>query len=348
MKHLFTAAAMLFSMTTFAQVGINNTSPKATLDITAKTTDGSKPEGLIIPQLSGSNIHTATAAGVYGTNQKGLIIYATSADSSPTGATANITAAGYYYFDGSTWQKIMTGSVTNSDLTTGVGGIYKGSGSLSGNTTVTQGSNTLAFTSTATNGFSVDGTTLSVDAANHRVGIGTSSPTQKFEITSGIANDSGMKFNNLTSSSPVSSGKALAVDANGKVVTISTSTPTAQVVAENLAPNVGSGTNKSWSIPYNHPGGLAYINIAATCWSTTGNMTSITFEIRDASNQIIQLKSVRLPAVVPVNVRISMPPIISAINLPAGAYTFYVYKSSGFSDTLIDASDVISISSLIF
>jgi hypothetical protein len=182
MKHLFTAAAMLFSMTVFAQVGINNTSPKATLDITAKTTDGSKPEGLIIPQLSGSNIHTATAAGVYGANQKGLIIYATSADSSPISTTANITSAGYYYFDGTNWQKVMTGSVANSDLAIGVGGIYKGSGSLSGNTTVTQGSNTLAFTSTATNGFSVDATTLSVDAANNRVGIGTVSPSSMLHI----------------------------------------------------------------------------------------------------------------------------------------------------------------------
>ncbi|WP_374458500.1 beta strand repeat-containing protein [Chryseobacterium taeanense] len=127
MKHLFTAAAMLFSMTAFAQVGINNTSPKATLDITAKTTDGSKPEGLIIPQLSGSNIHTATAAGVYGSNQKGLIIYATSADSSPISTTANITAAGYYYFDGTNWQKISTGNTVSTSLASG--NIYVGSAS---------------------------------------------------------------------------------------------------------------------------------------------------------------------------------------------------------------------------
>ncbi|WP_148285238.1 hypothetical protein [Flavobacterium sp. B17] len=119
MKHLFTTAALLFSMTAFAQVGINNTSPKATLDITAKTTDGSKPEGLIIPQLSGSNIHTATAAGVYGANQKGLIIYATSADSSPISTTANITAAGYYYFDGTNWQKISTGNTVSTSLASG-------------------------------------------------------------------------------------------------------------------------------------------------------------------------------------------------------------------------------------
>jgi hypothetical protein len=126
MKHLFTAAAMLFSMTAFAQVGINNTSPKATLDITAKTS-GTKPEGLIIPQLAGSDIHTATAAGVYGSAQKGLIIYATSADSSPISTTANITSAGYYYFDGTNWQKISTGNTVSTSLASG--NIYVGSAS---------------------------------------------------------------------------------------------------------------------------------------------------------------------------------------------------------------------------
>ncbi|WP_346985189.1 hypothetical protein [Chryseobacterium sp. POE27] len=119
MKNIITAAAMLFSMTAFAQVGINNTSPKATLDITAKTTDGSKPEGLIIPQLSGDKIHTATTAGVYGPNQKGLIVYASTADSAPAGATASITAPGYYYFDGGAWQKIATGNTLNTSLASG-------------------------------------------------------------------------------------------------------------------------------------------------------------------------------------------------------------------------------------
>ncbi|WP_374460870.1 hypothetical protein [Chryseobacterium taeanense] len=182
MKHLFTAAAMLFSIIAFAQVGINNTSPKATLDITAKTTDGSKPEGLIAPRLKGNEIQS----GTYGSDQKGAIIYATTAATAPNAVTTNITQSGYYYFDGSVWQKVITGSVANSDLTTGAGGIYKGSGSLSGNTTVTQGANTLAFTSTATNGFSVDGTTLSVDAANHRLGIGTTSPSSKLDVNGGV------------------------------------------------------------------------------------------------------------------------------------------------------------------
>ncbi|WP_148285288.1 hypothetical protein [Flavobacterium sp. B17] len=129
MKHLFTTAALLFSMTAFAQVGINNTSPKATLDITAKTS-GTKPEGLIIPQLSGDQIRTATAGAVYGTNQKGLIVYASSADTAPAGATASITAAGYYYFDGTNWQK-MTGAAA-ADATTTSKGIIQLAGDLAG------------------------------------------------------------------------------------------------------------------------------------------------------------------------------------------------------------------------
>ncbi len=44
---------LLFSHAANSQVGINNISPKATLDITAKTTDGTKPEGVIAPRLSG-------------------------------------------------------------------------------------------------------------------------------------------------------------------------------------------------------------------------------------------------------------------------------------------------------
>jgi len=65
-------------------------------------------------------------------------------------------------------------------------GIYSGSGSLSAATTVTQAANTLAFTSTATNGFSVDGTTFSVDAANNRIGVGTAAPAYPIDVNGAI------------------------------------------------------------------------------------------------------------------------------------------------------------------
>ena len=55
-------------------------------------------------------------------------------------------------------------------------------GSLLAPTTIAQAAHTLAFTSTATNGFSVDGTTFSVDAANDRIGMGTAAPDFRLHV----------------------------------------------------------------------------------------------------------------------------------------------------------------------
>ena len=63
--------------------------------------------------------------------------------------------------------------------------IYNSNGSLTANRTITQGTNTLAFTSSATNGFSVDGNTFSIDALNNRVGIGTTTPNAKLHVDFG-------------------------------------------------------------------------------------------------------------------------------------------------------------------
>ncbi|PDS25260.1 hypothetical protein B0A77_05340, partial [Flavobacterium branchiophilum] len=54
---------------------------------------------------------------------------------------------------------------------------------MAGNRIVTQGANTLAFTSSVVNGFSVGGATFSVDALNSRVGIGSSTPLAKLFVT---------------------------------------------------------------------------------------------------------------------------------------------------------------------
>lgn len=260
MKNIITLAVSLFSLTIFAQVGINNNTPKATLDITAQTTNGSKPEGLLPPRLTGDQIQAGDAQ--YTAAQAGIIIYATAAATAPSTKTANITAAGYYFYDGSAWQKItsgaavadattaakgivqlagdlsgtaaspaiaanavtsakiLDGTVANADLATGTGGIYKGSGSLSGNTTVTQGANTLAFTSTATNGFSVDGTTLSVDAANDRVGIGTNVPSTKLHIQ-GDGTNSALRLENT----PVVTGPYSALGINDITGNVGTYSP---------------------------------------------------------------------------------------------------------------------------
>lgn len=74
---------------------------------------------------------------------------------------------------------ITDGTIANIDLNTGVGGLYKGSGSLSGATTVTQGANSLAFTSSTATGTAISiqpttttGTALSIQPTGLTTGTG--------------------------------------------------------------------------------------------------------------------------------------------------------------------------------
>ncbi|WP_123902667.1 tail fiber domain-containing protein [Chryseobacterium elymi] len=111
MKKGFYLGAVFAANFIFGQMGINNSDPKATLDVTAKTTDGTKPEGIIAPRLTGEEIKGKDAK--YLAEQKGTIIYATSASSDAGMAgkkTINIAAEGYYYFDGLIWQKFNSGT----------------------------------------------------------------------------------------------------------------------------------------------------------------------------------------------------------------------------------------------
>jgi hypothetical protein len=136
MKHFITLAVLFISLIIKAQVGINNTSPKATLDITAKTNNGTKPEGLIAPRLTGDQIQSGD--GQYDTAQKGAIIYALSAASSPSTKTANINAEGYYYFDGSVWQKLSNSSVPAVVVTSSaLNGTYKAGTAMTASNTFT-------------------------------------------------------------------------------------------------------------------------------------------------------------------------------------------------------------------
>lgn len=139
MKNIITLAVSLFSLTIFAQVGINNNTPKATLDITAQTTNGSKPEGLLPPRLTGDQIQAGDAQ--YTAAQAGIIIYATAAATAPSTKTANITAAGYYFYDGSAWQKLTgaTGDTTNDAWVNDTGNTMVKVGTKADGTTRTAG-----------------------------------------------------------------------------------------------------------------------------------------------------------------------------------------------------------------
>lgn len=115
MKKQFISLSIVISGLSFAQVGINTETPKATLDIVATPADLTKIDGLIAPRLKGSELKAKDSN--YGSPQTGAMVYVTealaTANTSPK--TLNVTAAGYFYFDGSIWQKIAGNalSITN-------------------------------------------------------------------------------------------------------------------------------------------------------------------------------------------------------------------------------------------
>ncbi|MEJ5106985.1 hypothetical protein [Chryseobacterium sp. MYb328] len=208
MKKITLLAFVIMGGMVFSQVGINTVSPKSTFDITAKTTDGSKPEGLIAPRLTGDQIKAGD--GLYGADQKGSILYVTEPVGTSSPKTININAEGYYFFDGNVWQKIF------------INNIYNNNGTLVSNRTVNMADKTINFTSAATTGtshFQVDGTTLNVDAVNHRMGIGTAAPAAKLDITSSTAG--GIKITDGTQKE----GRLLVADDNGLATWRDTSSP---------------------------------------------------------------------------------------------------------------------------
>lgn len=90
------------------QVGINTSTPKATLDVMAN--NNNSPIGVLPPRLSGDQLKSLDS--YYTDDQKGAIVYVTGPVSSPSQKTQNISAPGYYYYDSdlSVWTSIGSSS----------------------------------------------------------------------------------------------------------------------------------------------------------------------------------------------------------------------------------------------
>ncbi|MGG1923632.1 FISUMP domain-containing protein [Chryseobacterium sp. NRRL B-14798] len=142
-------AGFIFPVTLYGQVGINTTSPLATLDVVAKHSDGSTPEGILVPRLTGDALFAASGTSQYGAGQEGAIVYITEAVSSgnDTGQTANVNAPGHYYFDSgeNVWKKLgesstiytSNGTLTSPrvmDMNEGTMGFVNGRMSVGANT----------------------------------------------------------------------------------------------------------------------------------------------------------------------------------------------------------------------
>lgn len=110
---LLTIALLSFSLTTFAQVGINTSQAQATLDVVGSPSNTSKLDGVIAPRLTGVQLKAKN----YTAAQTGAIVYVTAAETAPTGQTVDVISPGYYYFDGTKW-----GNLSGSWRTVGNGG----------------------------------------------------------------------------------------------------------------------------------------------------------------------------------------------------------------------------------
>lgn len=86
----------------YAQVGINTTDPKGSLDVVGKPADATELDGVIAPRLTGNQLR----AKPYTAAQTAAIVYVTAADSAPAGQTIDVTEIGYYFFDGSLWVRL--------------------------------------------------------------------------------------------------------------------------------------------------------------------------------------------------------------------------------------------------
>jgi hypothetical protein len=212
-KLLFALALILGSNNLFAQgVSINDGGAAADANAMLDISNTANDKGILIPRLTTAQIAamgTTDGLIVFNTDIGDLQVYdageaswkgvgsvKTNATTAPV--VTNDLDEGYRV--GSFWTDVTNdktwicldpadGAAIWKEITL-VGneaGIYAGSGSLTGATTVTQGANTLDFITSVTDGFSVDGTTFSVDGANNRVGIGTAAPTFTLDMPAASA-----------------------------------------------------------------------------------------------------------------------------------------------------------------
>jgi hypothetical protein len=181
MKKIILTFAILATGFASAQVGIGNTDPKATLDVNKANYATGEQAGIAVTQQTAAQIEAMTTTNL----KAGTLVYATTA----TGTTIN--AVGYWNWNGTAWVR------------TAGNNLYAADGTLSGARVVTQAANRLSFTSTAVNGFSVDGTTFSVDAANNRIGIGTASPSNPLSVSG-----NGTSFNQINAFNDGNTGNA--------------------------------------------------------------------------------------------------------------------------------------------
>lgn len=105
MKKFLLTTTMLVGFVAIAQaqqgrVGINTTTPGATLDVVATTTDATRPDAVLVPRMTAAELNAKNAA--YVAAQNGALVFVTSGTGVAATKTANVTGTGFYYYDSPT------------------------------------------------------------------------------------------------------------------------------------------------------------------------------------------------------------------------------------------------------
>ncbi|MBF6609224.1 MAG: hypothetical protein ITG00_10890 [Flavobacterium sp.] len=117
-KITFSVLFILFSVICSSQVGIGTATPAATLDINAANLTGTTVDGLLIPRVS--RLRAQTMAGT----PVSTVLYVNDvSNGSATGTTINVTSVGFYFFNGTVWERLASGAA-NSWSVTGNSGLF--------------------------------------------------------------------------------------------------------------------------------------------------------------------------------------------------------------------------------
>jgi hypothetical protein len=93
MKKMLFILVALASGVTYAQVGVGNTDPKATLDVNKSSYLAGEQAGIAVTQLTATQIEGMNTTGL----KSGTLVYAT------TDSGSTINAIGYWYYNGTSW-----------------------------------------------------------------------------------------------------------------------------------------------------------------------------------------------------------------------------------------------------
>lgn len=124
MKLFLLSSLLIFcSFGVKAQVGVGTTTPSATLDVTAANPTGTATtvDGILIPRVTRQRAQSMTATPT------STIIYVNDVvTGTASGTTVNVTSVGFYFFNGSVWERLGSSSSSNNWTTVGNTGIIDG------------------------------------------------------------------------------------------------------------------------------------------------------------------------------------------------------------------------------